>query len=173
MRPTSPRPRARRQSCDLLQAAGCDVDEADNDGHSPQMLAVFGGADFILYADQDSTSIEELKSRWTEEEEEKEQARLAAEEAAKVCTLTERARAVRAARSCPCQRIGWTPHENLLHPLLSSPVEGSLHTPMSPACVSSVWTGSQPLACPPHAQQKRPTYIAKETYIHSKRGLLT
>jgi hypothetical protein len=76
----------RRQCCDLLQAAGCDVDEADNDGHSPQMLAVFGGADFNLYADEDSTSIEELKVKWVEEEEEKKNARLAAEVAEQVCT---------------------------------------------------------------------------------------
>ena len=76
----------RRQCCDLLQAAGCDVDEADNDGHSPQMLAVFGGADFNLYADEDSTSIEELKVKWVEEEEQKKNARLAAEVAEQVCT---------------------------------------------------------------------------------------
>jgi hypothetical protein len=51
------------------------------------MLAVFGGADFVLYGDQDSTSIEELKTKWVEEEEEKENARQAAEAAAQVCTL--------------------------------------------------------------------------------------
>ncbi len=77
MHPASPQ--LRRQCCDLLQQAGCDVDEADNEGHSPQMLAVFGGADFILYGDQDSTSIEELKTKWVEEEEEKEQEQQAAE----------------------------------------------------------------------------------------------
>ena len=62
-----------RQCCDLLQEAGCDVDEEDNEGHSPQMLGVLGGADFLLFSDENTLSIEELNKAILEAEEQKEQ----------------------------------------------------------------------------------------------------
>ena len=63
-----------RKCCDLLQAAGCDVEEADNDGHSAQELAVLGGAEFLLFAAEDSIAVDQISKALEEAEKEREAA---------------------------------------------------------------------------------------------------
>ena len=56
----------------MLQAAGCDVEEPDNDGHSAQALAVLGGADFLLFAAEDSMAVDEISKALEDAEKERE-----------------------------------------------------------------------------------------------------
>jgi len=79
-----------RQCCDLLQNAGGNVAEFDNDGHSPQVLAVLGGANFLLFTTADSLSIDQVNQKVEEEEKEHEDERAATEAAAEEANAAEK-----------------------------------------------------------------------------------
>jgi hypothetical protein len=49
-----------RECCITLQEAGGEIDEADNDGHSAQELAMLGCADFFLFPADNPLSIDAL-----------------------------------------------------------------------------------------------------------------